>query len=63
VAPTSAAQRPATSSGSSGSGSGGSGFDTNPFGSSGSSAGSAVRPIVSLLGLPLGVVVAMLAMR
>ncbi|KAG7292296.1 hypothetical protein NEMBOFW57_002331 [Staphylotrichum longicolle] len=63
VAPTTATQRPATSSGSSGSGSGGSGFDTNPFGSSGSSAGSTVRPIVSLLGLPMAVVVTMLAMR
>jgi hypothetical protein len=49
--PTAATQSSATSSQSPASDSG-SGFDTNPFGSS-NSAGSAIQPLLSLLGLPL----------
>ncbi|KAK4128316.1 hypothetical protein N657DRAFT_629443 [Parathielavia appendiculata] len=58
--PTSATRSAAASSSSSAPDSG-SGFDTNPFGSS-SSAGSAIRPLISLLGLPL-TVVSLLALR
>jgi len=52
--PTSSAEPPATTSATADDDSGG-GFDTNPFGSPGGSAGSAVRPAFSLLGVSLAV--------
>jgi hypothetical protein len=59
TAPMAVTQSSATSSQPPGSDSG-SGFDTNPFGAS-SSAGSAIQPLLSLLGLPLAL--GLLALR
>jgi hypothetical protein len=59
TAATQSSATPSQSSTSNGSGSGG--FAANPFGSPSSSAGSAIQPLLALLGLPLAV--SMLALR